>query len=869
MQKKLAIIDFSSIKDYLEVERGIFVKSSDAYDAYDDELIRSVESALIVLGKLELLHKHVFKILSTNSSLIAKFDEELGSVHEFFSREAIIETLFLDSYLIPEVERTRISDDESENILSESKLDSACSYIVDVVDSLMKRHLDNLSFLKTSVLLEVPVDDLGCRCNHCMSIFYSTLRDDVIGNVEKMISAFKADFDSIIHKGWEASKRFDNLRKDVERFLFKSRKKFRRSAANKLEVQVKDLLKYEFSVPSEIACVYSEKIKDECVEHLKKNGLRRDLVDEDEFEKFLNQLGINIWKNEKIINREIRIFVKTILAYKRKDISATILKEYLGEFWIHSRARKLNRKVIYHMGPTNSGKTYYAIERLCETKSGCYLAPLRLLAAELYDTMNNKGVKTTLLTGEEVIEIEGASHYSSTIEMARLNETFDCCVIDEIQMINDSHRGWAWTRAFINMCTPEVHICGDNSVLDRVRDIVELTGDTLEIKNYERMTELKVEKRPLTVGELEKGDAVIVFSRRNALKYKLDLEQVGYKVSVVYGRLSPEVRREQARKFDVGETDIIVSTDAIAMGMNLPIKRIVFTTLSKYINSKEYRLTDSEVKQISGRAGRYLRFPIGYVSCLVREKDGLTKINEALNSDLKQKDQVMVGPDLDIFSKVNSALEKNSLPLLKLSEFLRLFNTMKFQKPFTCVNLSEMIELAETVEDIDHHIKLSSAEIFGFSCAPVNQGLVDHVQHYVWILTNFVNERQIIYEDVDDTSSDIDYLETSIKCVELFQWLARHFNDKFFEYNQSELLENKGRAISRLNDLLSEKTTRPCSSCGNRLEENSQFNICESCFKKRRLLRRGDRNYEKSRSAKGHTGHKKRSGGRPRKYSGK
>ena len=92
------------------------------------------------------------------------------------------------------------------------------------------------------------------------------------------------------------------------------------------------------------------------------------------------------------------------MALKRKDISSTILRDYLGQFWMHTEARKINRKIIYHMGPTNSGKTYHAIEALCKAPKGCYLAPLRLLAGELYDTMNQKGVHTTLLTGEEVIE---------------------------------------------------------------------------------------------------------------------------------------------------------------------------------------------------------------------------------------------------------------------------------------------------------------------------------------------------------------------------------------------------------------------------------------------------------------------------------
>ena len=137
-------------------------------------------------------------------------------------------------------------------------------------------------------------------------------------------------------------------------------------------------------------------------------------------------------------------------------------------------------------------------------EKGCYLAPLRLLAAELYDTLNEKGVRTSLLTGEEVINVPDSTHYSSTIEMARFQEVFDCCVIDEIQMITDPQRGWAWTRALVNIFSPEIHVCGDPSVLDLVQKIADLCGDTLEIKHYDRMTELKVEKNKVKVGDLQK-----------------------------------------------------------------------------------------------------------------------------------------------------------------------------------------------------------------------------------------------------------------------------------------------------------------------------------------------------------------------------
>jgi len=149
-----------------------------------------------------------------------------------------------------------------------------------------------------------------------------------------------------------------------------------------------------------------------------------------------------------------------------------------------------------------------------------------------------------------------------------------------------------------------------------------------------------------------------------------------------------------------------------------------------------------------------------------------------------------------------------------------------------------MIELAETVEDIDYNHTLSSAEIFGFACAPVNLGLLEHVQYYVWILKKFVTNETIPNEHINHQSNEIDYLETTIKCVELYQWLARHFNGKNFEFDEQDLLENKLLAIEKLNTLLSDKITPTCSSCGCKLPEGAKFPICEECFQQRRFTRR-------------------------------
>ncbi len=833
-----ALPDFQGIRDLLDQERKNLIKINSFSDS--DEYLRTNEDAAIVLNFVEKTQTAIWNAFKLYPSLVSIFNTEYVNFFEFLQRDNIISTIFIDDCLMPEKEIFLFGQDGG---LNPAVLDLHYAVLKKWTDTKVQSHVETQTLLKENFNPELKTSNLSCQCVSCLADFRTRVREVIYEECVVAINETKAKIEEQMNKQKDTEIAdvtviYQNLLRTLDKKFQQVQFRLKKSSLNRLEAQIKVLTEETFTYPSELAREHSRNLILFFHRQLSEEGLSPELVSDEEFHRFFKQLSSNIWRHEKYLVTEFKKLTKSILVLKRKDISSQILQEYLGQFWIHSHARKIPRKIIYHMGPTNSGKTYHAILALAASRKGCYLAPLRLLAAELYDTLNAKGVKTTLLTGEEVIEIEGASHYSSTIEMAKLNEEFSCAVIDEIQMITDKQRGWAWTRALVNLHAYEVHICGDGSVLDLVKQITELCGDELEIKQYERMTQLEVESRPITLAELKKSDALIVFSRRNALKYKYDLEQLGFKVSIIYGMLSPEVRREQARKFDKGITDVIVSTDAISMGMNLPIQRIVFSTLTKHINSQEYPITRSEIKQIAGRAGRFQRFPVGAVTCLQKVEEGLSDIQDALDTVLEQQKQSMVGPDLDIFTKVNNALSSNNLPILKLSEFLRLFNTMTFTKPFYCVDLKEMIELAETVEDIDSNSMLSSAEIFGFACAPVNLGLLEHVQYYVWILKKFVSSEIIKNEHINHASNEIDYLESTIKCVELYQWLARHFDGKNFEFDEKDLLENKLAAVDKLNTLLSDKITPTCSSCGCKLPETAKFAICEDCFQQRRFTRR-------------------------------
>lgn len=856
---------FNEIEENLEASRNVFKKNVLNEDTEDLRSLSESKSILLIIQNMVLKTADLIK---QYPSLEALFEKNFGKLKYYTQRENIISICITDEYLFPETGEYPLAFGAE---LTQETLDNYALSFKEWLHEVELKHKNSQHKIFHEFEVDLKQSDLDCHCSKCIADFRAHLRDHVFQEQKKLIEKAVTELEEYIQHREIAyiSDYVSKLKRNIERNLGKVKYKLKRGSLNKLDSQIKDYFKLHFGYKSELSLVYRERLKVFFNTLLIENEQQPDLITESEYERFYSQLGVGLWKTQHTLKKDFLKLLRSVLTFKRKDISATILKDYLGQFWKYSEARKKKRKVIYHMGPTNSGKTWNAIEALSKSKNGCYLAPLRLLASELFDTLNDKACKTTLLTGEEVIEVEDATHFSSTIEMAKLHEEFECVVIDEIQMITDPQRGWAWTRALVNVNADEIHLCGDHSVFELVEQILKLTGDELEINQYERKTSLSVMKKNIRLIDLEPNDALIVFSRRNALKFKRDLENLNFKVSIVYGRLSPEVRREQARKFDEGETDIIVATDAIAMGMNLPIKRIVFSATSKFFDGKEFPLSASEIKQIAGRAGRYGRFPEGFVTTLQKVEDGNNIVSAALGEDLKQKELAMVGPDLDIFRSVNMALEENNLKTLSLSEFLRLFNTMTFEKPFYCVELKEMIDLAELVEEADTMETLTDAEIFGFACAPVNQGLIEHVQYYVWILNHYVGKNMIINEEIDVENEDIDYLETAIKCVELYQWLARHFSNNYFSFDIDKLNHNKSQAIEKLNQILSEKITQKCSSCGCKLPEEHRFNICEECFAQRRTRRpAGPRHRGRNASSSRGGGNKKKqekSGKGPRK----
>jgi ATP-dependent RNA helicase SUPV3L1/SUV3 len=323
-------------------------------------------------------------------------------------------------------------------------------------------------------------------------------------------------------------------------------------------------------------------------------------------------LASNLKGLEAVLKYSLETFVRNNGFSKVARENQQRLADFRYPIGWYSEARTIQREIHLHVGPTNSGKTYHALKRLEAAQSGVYAGPLRLLAHEVYTLLNAKNKLCALITGEERRIPEGTEGYltSCTVEMIPLNKFVDVAVIDEIQMIGDISRGWAWTHAFLGVKAKEVHLCGELRTVPLIKQLCAMTGDSLKIHKYERLSPLQVMNSSLKgdLRNLQKGDAIILFSRIAIHAMRKDIERItGKRCAVVYGSLPPETRAQQANLFNDpnNDYDFLVASDAVGMGLNLSIKRIVFECTSKTDDTGFRTLQISEIKQIAGRAGRY------------------------------------------------------------------------------------------------------------------------------------------------------------------------------------------------------------------------------------------------------------------------
>ena len=498
----------------------------------------------------------------------------------------------------------------------------------------------------------------------------------------------------------------------------------------------------------------------------------------------------------------------------KDDIKGIILDNPVNEY---EEARAMKRHFLLHVGETNTGKTHASIERLMDAESGVYLAPLRLLALEIQDKLNSKNIACSLLTGEEEDIINYAYHVSSTIEKLQLGTPYEVCVIDEAQMIADKQRGWAWTRAILGVLAPEVHICMAPEALDIVIKLIKDCNDTYEIIKHTRDTELVFEDKPFNLNkDVKKGDALVVFGKKKALAVSAQLLNNNIKTSIIYGSLPYSTRKKQFERFLDGETEVLVTTDAIGMGINLPIKRIVFLETRKFDGVSLRKLYVSEIKQIAGRAGRRGIYDKGYVTSM-SDRD---LIKGALNTETnKIKKCYIPVPD--------SLLDIN----IDIIDALKTWSTMPVKGHYEKTDVTMIIYLLNRLKKLN--IEASKEDLLKMATIPFeenNKTVCALWEEYCRMYSQgAVNLKKPVLKRNVSSKKELDNLEDYYKSLELNYSFGKNFN---MMINNRYISLEKEDTANKINELLLTKLLdheRVCSICGKKLPWDCASDKCRVC----------------------------------------
>uniref|UniRef100_A0A8C8AFK9 ATP-dependent RNA helicase SUPV3L1, mitochondrial n=1 Tax=Otus sunia TaxID=257818 RepID=A0A8C8AFK9_9STRI len=454
-------------------------------------------------------------------------------------------------------------------------------------------------------------------------------------------------------------------------------------------------------------------------------------------------------------------------------------------------ARAIQRKIIFHAGPTNSGKTYHAIQRFLSAKSGIYCGPLKLLAHEIFQKSNDN-VPCDLVTGEERVyaneDARQAPHIACTIEMCSTNTPYEVAVIDEIQMIRDPSRGWAWTRALLGLCAEEIHICGEAAAIDLVTELMYTTGEEVEVRNYKRLTPLTVLDYALeSLDNLRPGDCIVCFSKNDIYSISRQIEARGLECAVIYGSLPPGTKLEQAKKFNDPDDPckILVATDAIGMGLNLCIKRIIFNSIVKpTVNEKGEKeidsITTSQALQIAGRAGRYSSsFKQGEVTTMHR--DDLVQLKEILSEPVRPVKAAGLHPtpeQIEMFAY--------HLPDATLSNLIDIFVSLSQVDGlyFVC-NIDDFKFLADMIQ----HIPLNLRSRYVFCTAPLNRKEPFVCTTLLKFARQFSRNEPLTFDwlcrhtkwplPAPKNIKELVHLEAVHDVFDLYLWLSYRFMDMF------------------------------------------------------------------------------------------
>lgn len=529
--------------------------------------------------------------------------------------------------------------------------------------------------------------------------------------------------------------------------------------------------------------------------------------------------AVPMWREEDI-RYAIRYIPEFKRAYQRKEDkrkkqsrksedAIRFLEQFSPEM-LFAAGSELTRHFVLHVGPTNSGKTYQALQALKAAENGVYLGPLRLLALEVAENLNADGCPCSLLTGEESIDVPGAEKTASTIELCNYQEHYQVAVIDEAQLIEDHFRGPHWARAISLVDADEVHICLAPKAEPFMRSIAERMDPAYEVVYHERLVPLEYKGLFRDISQVQPGDALIAFSRKKVLQIAAELEQKGILASVIYGALPPASRREEVRRFSEKETSVVVATDAIGMGISLPIRRVIFTETEKFDGIRGRSLNRSEIKQIAGRAGRFGKYDLGEVLTMSDPR----RIAEALREGERPLEKLTIGFPAE-------ALDYNR----PLKEMLNCWDTLPKNDLFMREDMRDAEFLLAKLGKLPDSIP--KTQIFEFITCPLDIKKSELVEYWRQCCMHILYGENVLKPYFPEDS--LENCELQYHAYDIYHQLLRRIG------LEDDCMQEKIELSEKINEFLKQEKShflKRCKICGKEMSIYDRFSICDECYAK-------------------------------------
>jgi ATP-dependent RNA helicase SUPV3L1/SUV3 len=460
-------------------------------------------------------------------------------------------------------------------------------------------------------------------------------------------------------------------------------------------------------------------------------------------------------------------------------------------------------KITAVLGPTNTGKTFLAIETMLSFDSGMIGFPLRLLAREVYDKIIKKisADKVALITGEEKIIPNNAKFFLCTVESMPINKNLDFVGVDEIQMCADHERGHIFTDRLLNLRGEKLTMfMGSNSI----KNIINKLGEDTEFINRDRLSKLSYVGHK-KISRINRKTAIIAFSTEEVYAIAELVRRQKGGAAIVMGSLSPKTRNAQVELYQSGDVDFLVATDAIGMGINMDLENVFFSNLKKFDGKKLRRLNLSEIGQIAGRAGRYMNdgsFGItgdckeinaDDVDLLESHKFEEIKMLFWRNSNLNFNNSISLiksleeKPNKDWLRKIHECGDEKILKyLLKDMQNNKIKNENKsLELLWECCQIPDFVK-----KTYGNHLEVVS-KVFGFLNGKNGK------------VTNDYMRLQLL--KLDKLEGNVDSLSNRIANVRTWSYVANKIN---WVENQSYWIEKTKLLEDRLSDRLHEELTK-------------------------------------------------------------